>query len=226
MFPAAFLVDLDGTLADSEPLKGLALARTCGMYGGEVSVEVYAEVMGEDWPTVTRHIFRQAGITPDVDAFNEDFRATYLQLLSSEVELTAGAQLFLDAARASAIRLALVSSAMPWMVSAVLSKLDLLGVFDLVITQADVSRHKPDPEAYLLALKRLALPASDVVVIEDSQAGLRAAAGAGCRSIAIRHAFNARHDLSLATRTVTDFHALLSGDVVRPGFAGFMPLPG
>ena len=54
------------------------------------------------------------------------------------------------------------------MVEKVLSKLDLQHSFDLVITKEDVARHKPDPEAYLLALSHLRVSANDTPVFEDS----------------------------------------------------------
>jgi HAD superfamily hydrolase (TIGR01509 family) len=206
--PRAFLIDLDGTLADSEPLKGLALAEACVFYGGIASADFYMDVMGEDWPTVTAHFFKRSGIAPSHDEFNARFRTHYLALLEERVTLTPGAATFIAAAKAEGIKLALVSSAAPWMVDKVLDKLQLTHVFDLVITQADVSRHKPDPEAYLLALARLGVPANSVVVFEDSAAGLQAAHDAGCKSIAISHRFNARHDMSLAQRVVDNFAAI------------------
>ena len=43
----------------------------------------------------------------------------------------------------------------------------------------DVTRKKPDPEAYAMALEHLKLPASEVLAIEDSPQGLAAARGAG-----------------------------------------------
>ena len=207
------MLDLDGTLVDSEPLKGLALAETCGQYASPVSASpvspaIYTEVMGSDWTTVLSHFFQQAGIHPDPDEFTEKFRRCYLAYLETRLQLTAGAGRFLARAGDLKIRLALVSSAAPWMVDKILALTGLEGAFETVISQADVKRHKPDPEAHLLALQRLRTSPTDSIVIEDSTAGLLAAQGAGCRSIAMRHTFNRRHDFSLATLEVSSFNAL------------------
>ena len=43
----------------------------------------------------------------------------------------------------------------------------------------DVTRKKPNPQAYVMALGQLNLPASEVLAIEDSPQGLAAARGAG-----------------------------------------------
>jgi HAD superfamily hydrolase (TIGR01509 family) len=53
------------------------------------------------------------------------------------------------------------------------------GAFAFRICGEDVACKKPDPEAYHLALARLALPAEQVLVLEDSPQGLAAAVAAG-----------------------------------------------
>ena len=56
-------------------------------------------------------------------------------------------------------------------------------IFDVVITGDDVSRKKPAPDVYLLALKELKVSNSKSLAIEDSRIGLLAAKAAGLRTI-------------------------------------------
>jgi beta-phosphoglucomutase-like phosphatase (HAD superfamily) len=151
----ACLFDLDGTLVASETLKARALARACASYGAEADYLIYAEVMGEDWPTVTAHFFKTYSLSPVFDEFNDRFRGFYLDLIEAEITATQGAIQFVFDTRNSGIKVGVVSSAATWMVQTVLSKLDLHNSFDLIITREDVAHHKPDPDAYLLALSRL-----------------------------------------------------------------------
>jgi beta-phosphoglucomutase-like phosphatase (HAD superfamily) len=67
----------------------------------------------------------------------------------------------------------------------------------------------PDPEAYLLALKKLSLPALEVLIFEDSESGLIAAQKADCDSVAFRHEFNASHHFNSATQVISDFNEFL-----------------
>ena len=60
-----------------------------------------------------------------------------------------------------------------------------LDVFDVIVSAEDVTRGKPDPEGYLLALRRLRLRAADAVAIEDSLPGIAAAKAAGLRCVAV-----------------------------------------
>lgn len=55
----------------------------------------------------------------------------------------------------------------------------------VLITADDVGQGKPDPEAFLLAAKRLGLTPQDCIVVEDSPAGIEAAHAAGMRVIAV-----------------------------------------
>jgi HAD superfamily hydrolase (TIGR01509 family) len=205
----AYLFDLDGTLAASEVLKARALAQACASYGVKADHLIYADVMGEDWPTVTGHFLERYDLRPSFDEFNNRFRGFYLDLIEAEVSETQGAIQFVFEARNNGIKIGVVSSAATWMVERVLAKLDLQSSFDLIITQEDVARHKPDPEAYLLALSQLRVSAKDTLVFEDSSAGVKAAKAAGCHCVAIRHAFNGNHDFSGTLREINNFTEVL-----------------
>jgi len=58
-------------------------------------------------------------------------------------------------------------------------------LFSAVVTNDDVSRPKPAPDCYLLAARRLNVAPGRCVVIEDSLHGIRAAADAGTRVLAV-----------------------------------------
>ena len=208
---SAYLFDLDGTLVDSEKLKGKALAETCSLFGAKVDVNIYKAVMGESWFHVTNHFFKIAQIEPDTDKFNTEFKEIYQELLRKKLTPNPNIVELLTKLKAKRKRIGVVSSASPWMVDQVLSQLKLAEFFDIVITNKQVTKHKPDPEAYLLALERLSLPGSEVLVFEDSKSGLIAARKANCDSVAFQHEFNINNDFSLAVQIISDFNEFLVG---------------
>ncbi len=202
---SAYLFDLDGTLVDSERLKGKALAETCRLFGGRVEASIYKEVMGESWFHVCNHFFKVAEIKPDVDKFNAKFKVIYQELLLKELLPNPNVKELLTKLKAKGKRLGVVSSAAPWMVDQILSQLELAEFFEIVITNEQVTKHKPDPEAYLLALKMLSLSGADVLVFEDSNAGLISAGKAGCDTVAFRHEFNVNNDFGAVIQVISDF---------------------
>ena len=78
----------------------------------------------------------------------------------------------------------------------------------VLVTAEDVQRGKPDPEAFLLAAKRLGAQPEQCVVIEDAPVGIEGARAAGMRVIAVTtthrpqaltHADVIAHDLGSVT---------------------------
>ena len=75
--------------------------------------------------------------------------------------------------------------------------------FDFVLAGDVVSRKKPDPEIYNLALQRTGLQPEACIVVEDSRNGVQAAKAAGMHVVATTNAYTEREDLSQADIIVT-----------------------
>jgi len=58
-------------------------------------------------------------------------------------------------------------------------------LFDVIVAAEDTSKAKPNPEPYLMAAKKLGVPAEECVVVENAPLGIKAAKAAGMRCIAI-----------------------------------------
>ena len=78
----------------------------------------------------------------------------------------------------------------------------------MVITQEHVTKHKPDPEAYQLALSKLNVSPERTLVFEDSCAGVEAGAASGCDVIAVVHDFNGKNNLSKALKTIQSYQEM------------------
>ncbi len=206
---SAYLFDMDGTLVNSEKFKGLALSKACSEFGGNVDVNKYKFIMGESWLVVTKYIFETAGISPDLNAFNNEFGKIYKDLLSQNLALNPNVRNLLDKIKTAGKKIGVVSSAPRWTLDQILTQLELLPYFDLIISQEDVVHHKPHPEAYLSALQKLSLPSSEVLIFEDSNAGINAAIKANCDVVAFEHEFNINNDLSLAIKVISDFKEVI-----------------
>jgi HAD superfamily hydrolase (TIGR01509 family) len=200
---------MDGTLVNSERFKGQALSEACLIFGGNVDVNVYKMVMGESWNIVTSHFFNSANIAPNQDEFDSEFYKIYKKLLIDNLALNPSAKELILELKDKNKKLGVVSSAAAWSVNQILNQLELSEYFDVVINGQQVVKHKPDPESYLMALEKLSLPASEVLIFEDSNAGLKAAKSANCDVIAFQHEFNSMNDLSLAMQVISDFKEVI-----------------
>ena len=137
-----------------------------------------------------------------------EFKRIYQELLTKKLEPNSNVVELLNELKKQGKKLGLVSSAFSWMVEQVLKQVNLVGFFDVVISKEQVTKHKPDPQAYMIAIDKLGLPGPDVLVFEDSFAGLTAAHKANCDVVAFRHGFNLNHDFSFAIQVISDYNEL------------------
>ena len=75
--------------------------------------------------------------------------------------------------------------------------------FDFVLAGDVVSKKKPDPEIYNLALEKTGLKPQECIVIEDSRNGVMAAAAAGMYIVTTTNFYTEREDLSQSDIIVT-----------------------
>ena len=173
--PAALLLDVDGTLVDSEPLQSAAY-RTYfeqrgwshddfSIFTGRRAADVFATVPGP-WTG------------EDVDELHDAVVACLDP--DARPEPVPGAAEVVRAAAAAGVPVAVVTSAWPpWVEIAVGEVLGVLHLVDVVVTASDVADGKPHPAGFALACERLGVPAAHALAAEDSPAGVAAARAAG-----------------------------------------------
>jgi sugar-phosphatase len=180
---AALLLDLDGTLVDSEPLHRRGYADFFAARGWSVpDLSVFTGRRAED-------VFvTEPGPWTGHDPLT--LLAEVVRFIPTDPpEALPGAVALMRAARSSGVRLAIVTSAGPAWVTRCLSVLDC--PVDVVVTADDVVDGKPDPAGYALACRRLGVPPEATWAVEDSPAGVRSALGAG---VVVVHGVATTHD--------------------------------
>lgn len=181
----AVIFDLDGTLVDSEPAYYEAGRRLFAPYG----------VPGFTWEQHER--FVGIGTADTLAALREEYgidtpAAELLAVLDRHyLELAAAVEVFprmgelVAALRDAGCPLAVASGSSPEAIGAVLSGTGLDASFGTVVSAQEVALGKPHPDVFVETARRLGVPAGDCVVVEDSPAGVRAAARAGMRCVAV-----------------------------------------
>jgi HAD superfamily hydrolase (TIGR01509 family) len=190
--------DLDGTLVENEPLKAKAFSRAIEQLGGKADPSIYKEVMGMSGLIIRKHFALKANIEVDLDEYYDLFKSIYDNLLQKDLTIKTGVVKFLAELKSKGIEMAVISGAYESSVKYIIETLSLGQYFNLILSGDDVQKKKPDPECYLVALDKLNLPKEQVIVFEDTEAGLTAAFNAGIKSIGVRHAYNQSHDFSNA----------------------------
>ncbi|MGB3634306.1 MAG: HAD family phosphatase [Rubrobacteraceae bacterium] len=180
----ALLLDLDGTLAETDSIHRLTWATVLEPHDIEVNEEFYKEnISGRLNPDVVEdllpHVSEEQG-REIAEAKEVDFRNR-----TDELEPLPGLMHFIEEARENGLRLALVTNAPEENVPAVLKGIGLEDAFDAIILAAEVGAGKPDPAPYLAALKDFGLSPDETIAFEDSSSGIASAVGAGIPTVGI-----------------------------------------
>ena len=182
--PEALLLDLDGTLAETDSLHRPTWATVLAPHGIEVDEEFYEEnISGRLNPDVIEkllpHLSEEEG-RRIAEAKEEDFRRS-----TGALEPLPGLMDFLEKARGRGLKLVLVTNAPEENVTAILGGLQLTDAFDKTLLAGEVGAGKPDPAPYLAALDRLGLPPGETLAFEDSASGITSAVKAGVPTVGI-----------------------------------------
>lgn len=181
---AAVVFDLDGVLVDSEQLWDLARRELVEEHGGAWRDDATRAMMGMSSREWSRYMHDELRVDLEPAEISAAVVAKLEQLYREQLPLLPGARAAV-LALAEHWPLGLASSANREVIDLVLELAELGDSFAATVSSEEVPRGKPAPDVYLEAARRLAVTATDCAAVEDSTNGLRAAAAAGMRVIAL-----------------------------------------
>lgn len=218
----AVIFDFDGVIVDTELLHYQAFQEVLAPEGLGFSWEEYLEVyIGFDDRDAFRECFRRAerALEPaHMQGLIERKANVFRDVVEQKgIVPYPGVVRLADTLRAE-VPLALCSGALRSDILPILDEVGLSGHFAVVVTAEDVTRSKPDPEAYahaLAELRRACDPppeASGVLAVEDTPAGIEAARGANLAVLAVTNSYPADR-LGRASKIVDTLEGLGMADL-------------
>lgn len=171
---------------------------------GKINTEIIPEVFG-------------AITAARLEELSNRKESLYRELYTPHRQPLAGAREFLAACQKLGVRLAVATSAPPANVEFILDGLDLRHFFQAVITAADITRGKPDPEIFLKAAAHLGVAPQNCLVFEDALNGLEAAHRAGMKVVGLAtvNAPELMRGLPSVVAVHTDFGGLEPQDLLE-----------
>lgn len=180
----AAVFDLDGLLADSEPVWAAAEAAILARYGLSYTTEDAIATRGRSVPDSVAIYANRIGLPA---AQRADLMAALLAEYRTQIPAIVAQPGATGLIRRLAGRmpLAIASNSPSEVVTATLLALGLDADFDVTICADAVRAPKPDPQVYVLACRGLGVQPRDAIAFEDSEPGVRAAVAAGLFCVAI-----------------------------------------
>jgi HAD superfamily hydrolase (TIGR01509 family) len=205
----AVIFDMDGLLLDTETLWHEAEVELFRRHGAEFTWDDKMAVIGTSFEITARHFADRLG-RPRAEgaALVDEMVALMHERVRRQVDARPGAVELVERLRATdGMRLGLASNSPRFLVDDALATAGLLGIFETIVTPADVEHAKPAPDIYLRACEDLGVDPSEAVALEDSASGVTAAKAAGLYTIAVPQF--AETDVSAADRIIDSLEELV-----------------
>lgn len=177
------MFDMDGTLFQTDEVNFLSYRQAMRETGFDLDRATFAGWNGRAYSD-----FLPGALENDqqqVKAVHDRKKELYRTYLS---EAKKNAHLFrmLEQMKDS-YHIALVTTASAQNCRDILAHFKVEHLFDLFVTQEDVTRPKPHPEGFLKAMKHFEMGAENCMIFEDSESGLKAANQTGATVFAVHH---------------------------------------
>jgi beta-phosphoglucomutase len=185
MSQLAVIFDLDGVLVDSYHAHFVSWSRLYDELAMPYSEAAFAADFGRTSRDILRRALGDSVSDERVRELDTRKEAYFRDVLRESFPAMDGAVELIDALAADGFKLAIGSSGPPENIALCLEKLGRASKFAAVVTGADVTRGKPDPQVFQTAAARLEVPASQCSVVEDAVHGIEAANRAGMASVGL-----------------------------------------
>jgi HAD superfamily hydrolase (TIGR01509 family) len=198
----AVIFDLDGVLIDSEQAWDDVRREFVQERGGRWHDGAQREMMGMSSPEWSRYVAQELGVDLPPEQISADVVARLAARYRERLPVLPGAPEALERL-ARRWPLGLASSSNRELIDLVLFVAGWQARFRVTVSSEEVARGKPAPDVYLEAARRLGTSPDGCAAIEDSRNGIRSAAAAGMRVIAIPNRAFPPGDEALAAAAAT-----------------------
>ena len=183
--PRAVVFDLDGLMFNTEDLYQDVGGEMLRRRGKEFSAELLDAMMGRPASVALQLMIDAHQLDDTVEQLAAETDEIFAGLLDKRLATMPGLIELLSELEHAKIPKAIATSSGPDFAHNVLGKFALAPRFQFILTCNDIRQGKPHPEIYLLAAELFGLPPNELLVLEDSQNGCRAAVAAGTVAVAV-----------------------------------------
>ncbi|KRD63442.1 HAD-IA family hydrolase [Ensifer sp. Root278] len=180
--------DMDGVLIDAKEWHYDALNRALALFGSGISRADHLTTF-DGLPTRRKLELLSVtdGLPKRLHGFINDLKQSYtMEIVSVRCKPTFNHQYALSELKARGMKLAVASNSIRKSVEAMMEFSHLREHLDLLISNQDVSKAKPDPEMYLKAMDKLGTNPDETLILEDNEHGIMAARSSGAHVLVVK----------------------------------------
>jgi HAD superfamily hydrolase (TIGR01509 family) len=198
----AVAFDLDGLMFDTEALFFRVAGEMLAARGKVFTREMMAAMIGRQAAIAYPALKQLADLPESPEDLLAEARTRFFDQIDSAVHPTPGLFAILHKLQERGLPRAVCTSSRRAYAERLLDQHGILAHFTALLTAEDVARSKPDPEIYRKAATRLGVEVSNLLVLEDSPAGVAAGTAAGAFTVGIPHEHSPAEALARADLVV------------------------
>ena len=187
-------LDLDGLLYDTEPLYWRVGTTLLQRRGLEFTEQLQMQMMGRPGLQAISVMVQFHDLPDTPDALLAESDEIYAGMLATELHAMPGLDTLVRQLHQARLPFGVATSSRRRFAEHILQRDRLIDRLVFLLTGEDVTHGKPHPEMYQLAAQRLGIPASEMLVLEDSANGCAAAVAAGAITVAVPGAHSQAHN--------------------------------
>lgn len=209
----AVIFDMNGVIINDESYHTQSWKAFCKKHGFKLSPqEINEKVMGKRDQDTLKYLFKQKLSSRQINTYSDEREKIVMPLVKRSLQLADGLRKLLDELKQADIPLAIATGSRKGYANFIVANFHLRNYFRHIITAEDITKGKPDPEIYLKAALLLQIKPEDILVFEDSLAGISAAKRAGMKIVGITTTYN-QEELSLADKVINSFEEISVHDL-------------
>ncbi|MFI7558022.1 HAD family hydrolase [Micromonospora echinaurantiaca] len=178
------MFDCDGVLADTDDAWAEAERMLCERHAGLFTDELRASTHGLSMRDTVVRLAAHMAVPPATEQLEAELIDLAAERIQAHLVPLPGA-VDLVTTVAAALPVAVASNTPRAILNVILGSIGLLDRLDTSLAGDEVTHPKPASDIYVTAAARLGVTPAEVVVIEDSPTGVRAARLAGCRVLGV-----------------------------------------
>ncbi|MBO1273667.1 HAD family phosphatase [Shewanella sp. 4t3-1-2LB] len=190
----AVIFDMDGVLIEAKDWHYDALNKALAIFGLEITRYEHLATFDGLSTAQKLNLLSKTHVLPNsLHGFINEMKQQYtMDITNQKCKPSFHHQYALSKLREHGYKLAVASNSIRNTVKVMMEKSALIEYLEFYLSNQDVSKGKPDPEIYNLAISKLGFEPSECVIVEDNENGIKAAIASGAHVLKV----NDIHDVN------------------------------
>lgn len=192
----AVLFDMDGVLIDAKDWHYEALNKALGLFGVEISRYDHLHTF-DGLPTTMKlkMISKRYYLPEELHPFINQMKQMYtVDMIYQNCHPMFNHEYALSKLHQSGYKIAVCSNSVRNTIELMMERAELTPYLDLILSNEDVSKAKPDPEMYQTAIAKFGLKPSECIVVEDNPNGILAGKASGASVLEVATVYEVNYE--------------------------------